>query len=77
MVHLHLVEVNSSGEFIYTQIVNENLNQTQTIENYVENPRREKPQSRERERVRDSTKSERLPGFPLANEEEIGFIAEG
>ena len=41
------VEVNSSGEFIYTQIVNENVNQTQTPDNYVENPRREKSRRRE------------------------------
>ena len=30
-----IVEVNSSGKFIYTQIMNKNVNQTQTTENYV------------------------------------------
>jgi len=30
-----IVEVNSSGEFIYSQIVNRNVNQTRTPDNYV------------------------------------------
>jgi len=28
-------EINFSGELIYTQIVNRNVNQMQTLENYV------------------------------------------
>ena len=44
------VEVNSSGEFIYTQIVNENENQTQTLKNYVKNLLREKTRDKEEER---------------------------
>ena len=53
------VEVNSLGEFIYTKIMNKNVNQTQTPGNYEENPRREIPRSKEKERshwIRDITR---------------------
>jgi len=45
---LQIVEVNSSRELIYTQIVNRNTNQTQTPENYVKNQRRKKSRRKER-----------------------------
>jgi len=35
------------GIYLHTQIVNETVNQTQTPDNYVENPRREKSRRRE------------------------------
>jgi len=44
-----IVEVNSSGEFIYTQTMNRNVYHAQTPENYVKNSRRKKSQQRERE----------------------------
>jgi len=51
------VEVNPWGKFIYTQIVNGNVNQTQTSENYVKKFKEEKITEH---REREFTKSERL-----------------
>jgi len=49
-----VVKVNSSGKFIYTQIMNRNVNQMQTPKNYVDNSRENHGAKR------DFTKSKRL-----------------
>ena len=55
---LTIIEVNFLGEFIYAQIVNGNVNQTQTLDNYVKNPRR-KIHRAEREREREISLNQR------------------
>jgi len=83
------IEVNSSGEFIYTQFVSENVEQCKHQEIYMKNPQMEKITVKlERERERDSTKSETLQGGlstllhiqflrvrSFAKEEEIDFYS--
>ena len=66
----------------HTQIVNENVNQTQTPKNYVKNLKRKKQRSKEGGEI---TKNSQLSitnfnslGFhPLQKEEEIDFYGRG